>query len=201
MKDKALLPHHSPVFSLPHQSRLELISGGARSGKSRFAVEAALKSGKKRLFVATAQAWDAEMQERIRLHQEERRENFQTLDAPFGLHQHLLLQDSFEVILIDCLTLWISNLMLQEKSDSEIRSEVELGLATAMNKAPHVLLVSNEVGFGIVPDNALARRFRDLNGRLQQDIAAVAHEVHLAAMGVVLPLKKLSRLASEADHA
>jgi adenosylcobinamide kinase/adenosylcobinamide-phosphate guanylyltransferase len=201
MKDKALHSHHTPVFSLPHQSRLDLISGGARSGKSRFAVETALKSGKKRLFVATAQAWDAEMQERIRLHQEERRENFQTLDAPFGLHQHLLKEDVFDVILIDCLTLWISNLMMQEKSDAEIRQEVELGLIAAMNKAPRVLLVSNEVGFGIVPDNALARRFRDLNGRLQQDIATVAHEVHMAAMGVILPLKKLSRLAFEGDHA
>ncbi|WP_218110191.1 bifunctional adenosylcobinamide kinase/adenosylcobinamide-phosphate guanylyltransferase [Oligoflexus tunisiensis] len=189
------------AFSLPPHSQLELISGGARSGKSRFAVETALRAGKKRLFVATAQAWDAEMQERIRLHQEERRENFLTLEAPFGLHQHLELQPAFDVILIDCLTLWISNLMLQDKSDGEIREQVQLGLDAAMRKAPRVLLVSNEVGFGIVPDNALARRFRDLNGRLQQDISSVAHEVHLAALGVVLPLKKLARLAAEADHA
>jgi adenosylcobinamide kinase/adenosylcobinamide-phosphate guanylyltransferase len=201
MKEKALFPHDPPAFSLPCQSRLDLISGGARSGKSRFAVETALRSGKNRLFVATAQAWDAEMQERIRLHQEERRENFRTLDAPFGLHQHLQLLGPFDVILIDCLTLWISNLIMQEKDDTAIREEIQLGLHSAMTKAPRVLLVSNEVGFGIVPDNALARRFRDLNGRLQQDIAMVAHEVHMAAIGVILPLKKLSRIASEADHA
>lgn len=196
-----MFPHDRPAFSLPCQSRLDLISGGARSGKSRFAVETAMRCGKNRLFVATAQAWDAEMQERIRLHQEERRENFQTLDAPFGLHQHLELQGPFDVILIDCLTLWISNLIMQDKDDTTIREEVFLGLQSAMAKAPRVLLVSNEVGFGIVPDNALARRFRDLNGRLQQDIATVAHEVHLAAIGVILPMKKLSRLAAEADHA
>lgn len=201
MKVPDVFADDPPVLSLPCQSRLDLISGGARSGKSRFAVATALKSGKNRLFVATAQAWDAEMQERIRLHQEERREDFHTLDAPFGLHQHLRLQPSFDVILIDCLTLWISNLMMQEKDDTTIRHEIHLGIQAAMTKAPRVLLVSNEVGFGIVPDNAMARRFRDLNGRLQQDIAAVAHEVHLAAMGVILPMKKLSRLATEADHA
>jgi adenosylcobinamide kinase/adenosylcobinamide-phosphate guanylyltransferase len=201
MKVPAVFADDPPVLSLPCQSRLDLISGGARSGKSRFAVATALKCGKNRLFVATAQAWDAEMQERIRLHQEERREDFQTLDAPFGLHQHLEHGASFDVILIDCLTLWISNLMMQDKDDSTIRQEIHLGLRMAMTKAPRVLLVSNEVGFGIVPDNALARRFRDLNGRLQQDIAAAAHEVHLAAMGVILPMKKLSRLATEADHA
>lgn len=189
------------AFSVSGQARLDLISGGARSGKSRFAVETALRAGKARLFVATAQAWDPEMEERIRLHQAERRENFQTLDAPFDLHRHLEQQKAFDVILIDCLTLWISNLMLQDKSDAVIREDVQLGLQAAMAKAPRVLLVSNEVGFGIVPENALARRFRDLNGRLQQDIAAVADEVHLAALGVILPLKKLARLAAEDDHA
>ncbi len=196
-----MLSHDPSAFSLPCHSRLDLISGGARSGKSRFAVETALGSGKNRLFVATAQAWDAEMQERIRLHQEERREEFQTLDAPFAMHEHLDRQGSFDVILIDCLTLWISNLMMQDKDDATIRREVELGLVSAMHKAPRVLIVSNEVGFGIVPDNALARRFRDLNGRLQQDIARVAHEVHLAALGVILPLKKLARLTAESAHA
>jgi len=201
MKEKALFSDIPSAFSLPPGSRLDLISGGARSGKSRFAVETALRVGKNRLFVATAQAWDMEMQERIRLHQAERCENFRTLDAPHDVHQHLAAQDSCDVILIDCLTLWISNLMLQEKSDASIRDEIQLGLHAAMDKAPRVLLVSNEVGFGIVPDNALARRFRDLNGRLQQDIGAAANEVHLAALGVILPLKKLARLTAEVDHA
>jgi adenosylcobinamide kinase/adenosylcobinamide-phosphate guanylyltransferase len=194
-----LIPIH-PAFTILRSGRLDLISGGARSGKSRFAVDLALRSGKHRLFIATANAWDDEMRQRIALHQVERQDHFQTLDAPTDLHLHLEQKDHFDVILIDCLTLWISNLMMQERSDASIRSEIERGLQAAVTKAPQVILVSNEVGLGIVPDNALARRFRDLNGRLQQDIGEIADEVHLAALGIVLPLKKLAQMAHGADH-
>ncbi len=195
------MPLQSQIdFSLPFTGRLDLISGGARSGKSRYAVQLALQAGKNRLFIATAQAWDQEMRERIQLHQEERLDNFKTLDAPTDLHVHLAREANYDVILIDCLTLWISNLMMQDASDQTIREQVQLGLEAALKKAPHVILVSNEVGFGIVPDNALARRFRDLNGRLQQDISHHATEVYLAALGIVLPLKKLSQLTQAFTH-
>ncbi|HYX39053.1 MAG TPA: bifunctional adenosylcobinamide kinase/adenosylcobinamide-phosphate guanylyltransferase [Oligoflexus sp.] len=196
-----MLSATTSAFFLPTQSSLNLISGGARSGKSRFAEQTALRVGENRLYIATAQAWDAEMRERIKSHRIERGDRFRTLNAPFALHHALAEQPKCDVIVIDCLTLWISNLLLQEKTDAQIREDVHLGLHAAMIQAPRVLVVSNEVGLGIVPDNALARRFRDLNGRLQQDISGAADEVFLAAFGVILPLKKLVRLAAEDNHA
>lgn len=188
--------HPKALLAEQRTARLDLISGGARSGKSRFAVEAALRSGDNRLFVATAQAWDQEMQERIQLHKDERQDFFRTLDAPMHLHERLQNEAPCDVILIDCLTLWISNLLLADVDEAGIREQIDRGLSAALQKAPHVLIVSNEVGLGIVPDNALARRFRDINGRVQQDIAAAADEVYLAAMGIVLPMKKLAHMAA-----
>lgn len=181
---------------LPFSPGLHLISGGARSGKSRFAVELAQQKGMKRLFIATSQAWDDEMQERIRLHKIERQNLFHTLEVPLFLDQALESQALYDVILIDCLTLWISNLLFHELSDYAIQMQIKRGLEAALLKSRHVILVSNEVGFGIVPEHALSRRFRDLNGRLQQDIGAAAQEIHLAALGVILPLKRLAQLAA-----
>ncbi len=174
------------------QSRLILISGGARSGKSRFAHQLALSLGSNRLFVATAQAWDQEMKARISAHQDERGADFDTLEEPLDLEKAFETQSFRDVILIDCLTLWISNYLLDDRfSDEEIKAKIQDSLSAALQRAGTVILVSNEVGFGIVPDNALARRFRDLNGSLQQAIAARANEVYLSVLGQTLPLHKL----------
>lgn len=173
------------------QGALYLITGGARSGKSQFAHQLALKMGTKRLFVATAEAYDSEMQARIDAHRRERGAHYQTLEGTRDLAASLLGQSSFDVILIDCLTLWISHLMMDEHSDATIGEMIAGGITQARQQATHTILVSNEVGFGIVPDNALARRFRDLNGKMQQRIGAEADALYLACMGRMLPLHEL----------
>lgn len=178
-------------------ARLYLVTGGARSGKSAFAHELALRLGQKRLFVATAQAFDPEMRERIERHQSERGAAYRTLEEPRDLSSRLAEVEPFDVILIDCLTLWLSNLLLADTRPEAIEEAVLAGVAAARLKAKHVILVSNEVGFGIVPPHPLGRLFRDLNGRLQQLLAAKADALYLAVMGRVLPLHQLGLTAHE----
>ena len=183
------------------RGRLTLISGGARSGKSHAAHQLALHAGSTRLFIATAQAWDDEMRARIRAHQHERGRDFQTLEVPMHLADALApLSNSFDVILIDCLTLWITNLLLAGWDEEAIGREIEAGLQTAQSKARDVILVSKEVGLGIVPDNALARTFRDVSGRMQQKIAGQAQRIYLVFMGRALPLHQLGRDLQELVH-
>jgi adenosylcobinamide kinase/adenosylcobinamide-phosphate guanylyltransferase len=161
-----------------------LVGGGSRSGKSRYALELAKQRGSRPAFLATAQAFDDEMTERIRKHREERADEFVTLEEPFELASALRAQRECDVIVVDCLTLWVSNLML---SDREIPAD-EL-IAAARESPATVIFVSNEVGCGIVPENALARRFRDLAGTLNQRVAAAADEVYWMAFGIPLKVK------------
>jgi adenosylcobinamide kinase/adenosylcobinamide-phosphate guanylyltransferase len=164
-----------------------LVLGGARSGKSRYAQARAESLPGDLLYVATAQALDGEMEERITRHRADRGPRWSTLDVPLDLPAALLANAAPEhVLLVDCLTLWTSNLMFAER---DLDAETE-ALATAVAQAAGpVILVANEVGLGIVPDNALARRFRDAAGRLNQAIAAVADEVQFVAAGLPLRLK------------
>jgi len=137
--------------------------------------------------MATAQPADAEMADRIARHQADRGERWRTVEAPIELPQALTKNDDVRrVILVDCLTLWLSNLMLQDRDVIAARGDL---LSALKRVDATVLLVTNEVGMGIVPDNALARRFRDEAGRLHQEIAACADEVWLIAAGLALPLK------------
>ncbi|KRA60062.1 adenosylcobinamide kinase/adenosylcobinamide phosphate guanyltransferase [Caulobacter sp. Root655] len=167
-----------------------LVLGGARSGKSAFAqaaaeVEAA-RGGGRLVMIATAQAFDAEMAERIARHRLDRGEGWTTLEAPFELSAALEGLGAGDVVVVDCLTLWLSNLMLDERDVAEAAAE----LAMAAGRFEGALwLVSNEVGFGIVPDNALARRFRDEAGRLHQALARAADAVTLVVAGLTLRLK------------
>lgn len=177
-------------------NKIILVGGGARSGKSRFALSYARKLGPRRLFVATAEAGDAEMGERIARHRSERGDEFLTKEEPLNLAQLLAKEHAVDVILVDCLTLWLSNLLLHDRSPSDIENEVQAMLAAINARHTHVILVSNEVGFGLVPETALGRSFRDIAGRAHQEIAAQADEVYLSAMGMVLrlvpePLKAL----------
>ncbi len=165
---------------------LTLVLGGARSGKSRYAEGLITALPPPWIYVATAEAGDAEMAERIALHRARRREDWQTIDAPHDLAAALTGAASNAPLLVDCLTLWLSNRMLAE---ADVDAETALLEAALASRRAPVILVSNEVGSGIVPDNALARRFRDLQGRLNQRMAARAGRVVLMVAGLPLVVK------------
>jgi adenosylcobinamide kinase/adenosylcobinamide-phosphate guanylyltransferase len=167
-------------------SKIVLVGGGARSGKSRFALEYARRLGSRRVFIATALASDDEMHERIRRHRVERGADFLTREEPVALPRLLAEEHEADVVVVDCLTLWLANLLMQSQSDCE--SQVDELMAALAPRRFQVVLVSNEVGFGVVPDSALGRAFRDVAGRAHQKIAAQADEVYLAAMGMMLRL-------------
>jgi adenosylcobinamide kinase/adenosylcobinamide-phosphate guanylyltransferase len=172
-----------PSSTLPP---LTLVLGGARSGKSHYAESLVAALPPPWIFVATAEAGDAEMAERIAVHRVRRGAGWRTVEAPHDLAAALAAADGHAPALVDCLTLWLSNRLLAE-ADVEAET-VRLEAALAGRHAPAVL-VSNEVGLGIVPDNALARRFRDLQGRLNQRMAARAGRVVLMVAGLPLVVK------------
>jgi adenosylcobinamide kinase/adenosylcobinamide-phosphate guanylyltransferase len=166
---------------------LTLILGGARSGKSRHAEALVTMLPPPWHYVATAEAYDEEMRERIALHRERRGEGWVTHEAPTELPECLAeLGVSAAPILVDCLTLWLTNVILAERDVNAAVRSLEGALAEA--RAP-VVLVSNEVGLGIVPDNALARRFRDEAGRLHQCLAARADRVLFMVAGLPMVVK------------
>lgn len=172
------------------------ITGGARSGKSKFAEKLAAGYGAPMGYLATAQPLDEEMGQRIRTHQERRGDTWQTIEEPLHLPQTLAANDGiFNVILIDCLTLWLSNLLLLyedlgEESESRIMDDVQRLAATLRSMTTPVIIVSNEVGMGIVPENRLARLFRDIAGQANQIVASAAGEAWLVASGIPLNLKQ-----------
>jgi adenosylcobinamide kinase/adenosylcobinamide-phosphate guanylyltransferase len=168
-------------------SRRVLVLGGARSGKSRHAEDVVSASGLKRIYIATAETRDGEMVERVRLHQVRRGEGWRTVEEPLALVDCLMREASpAHAILVDCLTLWISNLMFAEADVEAAVAELAAALPSLQGT---VCLVSNEVGLGIVPDNALARRFRDFAGLANQRLAAVCDEVVFVAAGLPLRLR------------
>ena len=167
-------------------SRLTLVTGGARSGKSRYAESLIVALPPPWIYVATAEAGDAEMAARIAAHRARRSTEWKNIEAPQALAGVFSQIPAGAPVLVDCLTLWLSNRCL---ADADLDAEVgELADAIAHHGAP-VVLVTNEVGSGIVPDNALARRFRDEQGRLNQRIAALADRVVLVVAGLPLMLK------------
>lgn len=162
-----------------------LVLGGARSGKSARAL--ALAGSPPHVFIATAEALDEEMAARIKAHQNEREDTWELVEAPLALADAITERASPETaILVDCLTLWLSNLMHHHRS-----VEAETGrLLEVLEAAPGlIVLVSNEVGMGLAPDNALGRRFRDEQGRLNRRVAEVADRVEFVAAGLPLVLK------------
>ena len=164
-----------------------MVLGGARSGKSSFAQRLAEDIHGDLIYVATAQAFDMEMADRIARHQSDRCSRWQTVDCPLDIADEIARnQGDGRTILVDCLTLWLSNLML---GDHDIAGAVSRLTAALMNSASTVILVSNEVGQGIVPDNALARRFRDEAGWLNQAIARAADDVWFVTAGLAQRLK------------
>jgi adenosylcobinamide kinase / adenosylcobinamide-phosphate guanylyltransferase len=165
-----------------------LILGGARSGKTGFAERLAMRAGETPLYLATAQALDAEMRDRVRLHQQQRQKRFATLEEPIALTTALkAAAREHDVILVDCLTLWITNLLGSSHDVAQAVEELAMTLPTI--ESSRVILVSNEVGLGIVPDNPLARTFRDLAGAAHQRLAQICTDVHFVVAGLPMTLK------------
>ena len=172
--------------ALPTATRL-LVLGGARSGKSSFAQAQAEVSGRELVFVATAHAYDEEMRERIARHAAARDGRWRLVEAPHDLEAALLTEAAPQrCLLVDCMTLWLSNVMLRGDAVAERIENVTRTVAAL--RGP-LILVSNEVGGGIVPDTPLGRRFRDAQGTLNQRLAGVCENVVLVTAGLPLRLK------------
>ncbi len=161
-----------------------LITGGAKSGKSSYAVKLAMQYEKPRIFIATAVAFDDEMRKRIENHRIERGLEFETIEEPIKLAE-VLTHAEGNVCVIDCITVWINNLIYYNKLD-----EIEKFIEALKNPSCNTIIVSNEVGMGIVPDNKLSRQYVDTLGRINQRIASIAENVVLMASGIPLHIKK-----------
>jgi adenosylcobinamide kinase/adenosylcobinamide-phosphate guanylyltransferase len=167
------------------------VIGGCRSGKSRHALETADAIAEdKKIFIATCIPHDEEMKQRVDRHQKERRRNWQTVEAPVHLAQVIVEHSrQADVLLVDCLTLWISNLMLKTEDDEKILERIPSLIQALESAVCPVVLVSNEVGTGIVPENRLSRRFRDLVGSTNQAVAEHADRVIWMVAGIPVRIK------------
>jgi adenosylcobinamide kinase/adenosylcobinamide-phosphate guanylyltransferase len=169
--------------------KITLILGGARSGKSSYALNLA-KKYKKVAFIATCQGLDKEMRERIRLHKESRPKHWKTFEEPKELAKLIgKLGSSFDCILIDCLTLLVSNLVLTGDKQEQVSKKIKELLFVLNKKKARIILISNEVGLGLVPVNKLGRDFRDIAGRMNQLVAKNSHEVIFVVSGLPLKIK------------
>ena len=167
--------------------RITLVTGGCRSGKSRYAQSLAESLGESRVMLATAEARDDEMRDRIARHQADRGAGWRTIEAPIRIADHL--DQPGEVVLVDCLTLWVSNLLCTDATDAEMEAASRALVEALRASSSPVVLVTNEVGLGIVPMNSLARRFRDQAGFLAQRVAEVADRVVLTVAGIPMIIK------------
>ena len=180
--------------------KIILVTGGARSGKSSFAEKLALKIGNGRAaYIATAQVFDDEMNFRVKLHKSRRGDNWRTFEAPFAAEEKISeAGKNFNAILFDCVTIYVSNFLCAAELDDEkflydnLRELIQKLIDAALNSDATTIFVSNEVGFGIVPENKLARRFRDLAGLANQMLAAHADKVFLTVAGIAVDIKKLA---------
>lgn len=167
-------------------SQLTLVLGGAASGKSRWGETHVMNSGLPRYYIATAQAWDDEMRDKVAKHKAQRGADWTTIEAPLTANDALASIPDEAVVLLDCATLWLTNQILAETDIDAAENELLSALATC--KSP-VVVISNEVGAGIVPDNALSRRFRNAQGQLNQRLAEQADTVIAVMAGLPLALK------------
>jgi adenosylcobinamide kinase/adenosylcobinamide-phosphate guanylyltransferase len=169
-------------------NKIIFITGGARSGKSSFAMKEASKILGKKAYIATAEALDKEMEERIEKHKKDRGNNWDTYEEPIKIPGVVNeIKNKYSAVVIDCLTLWLSNLM---HSNKNVRDEIEAFCSSLSTVNCSLFTVSNEVGMGIVPDNKMAREFRDWAGFLNQKIAEIADEVYLVTAGIPMRIKE-----------
>ena len=176
-----------------------LVTGGCRSGKSRFALAYANKRFRNKVFLATAKAFDDEMEKRISAHKEARGPEWTTIEEPTELAKVVTsLETDYEIVLIDCMTLWLSNLLMGGKDESEIFSRVDAFIETIQKVPQSILMVSNEVGYGIVPENKIARQFRDIMGTVNQRLAAGSDVVVWTVAGIPQIIKGKPRQGIEA---
>ncbi|MDC9823166.1 bifunctional adenosylcobinamide kinase/adenosylcobinamide-phosphate guanylyltransferase [Devosia sp. ZB163] len=174
-----------------------LVLGGARSGKTGLSERIAMRAGKRPAYLATAEALDDEMAERVRLHRQQRGPGFATIEEPLQLSAALLTAArQHDAILVDCLTLWITNMIVANRNVAGAVDELIATLGQITDSK--VILVSNEVGLGIVPDNAMARMFRDLAGSAHQRIAEICDDVYFVVAGLPMVLKGSPPDASDA---
>jgi len=185
--------------------KIIFITGGARSGKSTYALSNATKISGNKAYIATAEALDEEMRERIEKHKKQRGKDWDTYEEPLRIAEIIKeIEGKYTAIVIDCLTLWLSNIMIRTQNTGyriqTIEMEIEgfLDSLSRFKKSPvcglgsgfcSLYIVSNEVGMGIVPGNDMARRFRDIAGFLNQRVAEIAHEVYLLISGIPLKVK------------
>lgn len=164
------------------------VTGGARSGKSTYAEGRAARSGEPVTYLATAVAFDTEMRDRIGRHRAERPTHWVTVEEPLNVPAAVQHAET-PVLLLDCLSVWVNNLMFHDWTDAQILAATDDLVSAARNHAGTVILVTNEVGLGIVPDNALSRRYRDVLGWVNQRCAQASDEAYLLVSGLPLTLK------------
>jgi adenosylcobinamide kinase/adenosylcobinamide-phosphate guanylyltransferase len=165
-----------------------LVGGGARSGKSRFALDLARRLGERKVFLATAEARDQEMTERIADHRRRRGDDFETIEEPLAIAGALGQVDA-DVVVVDCVTFWLANLLFRGDGAERILDQVDGLIATLRERPMHAVLVTNEVGMGVVPDHPLGRAFRDVVGTAHQRLSRVADQLYFAVLGNILRLK------------
>lgn len=169
--------------------KITLVTGGARSGKSGYALSL-VDPAAANIFIATAEAIDNEMQQRIDHHQKERGDRFLTVEAPVYLADAILgVKSETRLLIVDCLTVWLGNLLVKDESAGLLEAETEALLGVLKSPPCRMILVTNEVGMGIVPMNEMARDFRDRAGRLNQNVAELATEVVLMVSGIPMTIK------------
>lgn len=170
------------------KNKIVFVIGGARSGKSAFTLKAASSILGEKAYIATAEALDTEMEERIKKHKDQRGEDWTTFEEPLRLANAIEeISGRYSVIIVDCLTLWLSNIM---HGTLDVEGQIkDLVSKLTSHRSSVLYLVSNEVGMGIVPDSELARRFRDMAGMLNQRVAEIADEVYLVTAGIPLKIK------------
>lgn len=188
------------------KNRIIFCTGGARSGKSEFAETLALSMEGQKGYIATGQAYDEEMKYRIHLHQERRKKSWNNYEIPYAMNAEIQkVLDECSVVLVDCLTMWTTNLVLQDgeftsqedinNRERLILSEVQAVLDTIRlyrgNDEKIVIFVTNEIGLGIVPENQLARIFRDIMGRVNRMVATEADEAYMTISGITIDIKAL----------
>jgi adenosylcobinamide kinase / adenosylcobinamide-phosphate guanylyltransferase len=170
--------------------KIYFITGGARSGKSAFAESVARGLAGRRAYIATAQALDAEMASRIERHRSSRGDAWDTFEEPLAVAELLnRLSGGYDIVLLDCLTLWLSNTIAHSDGEKAVSDRSDELISAVRNFEGACIVVSNEVGLGIVPDNPLARMFRDLAGLLNQRVASVADEAYFTAAGIPIRMK------------